>query len=161
LERNRKHFWEARGTPFTTFPLNVEINYSSSTHISELVLSGDYLPEGIGKLAALFLAHMNHKTLPNAFPADTPEAEILKKFAVWPEKTTPSPSGQHLGHYYSLLLTELPKDTKKEDMEVSCAAILTLHTDMINFALKQGKSFARWQKVVNIMLEKEPGIGYA
>jgi hypothetical protein len=28
---------------------------------------------------------------------------------------------------------------------------------MINFALKQGKSFARWQKVVNIMLEKEPG----
>jgi hypothetical protein len=42
-------------------------------------------------------------------------------------------------------------------MEASRAAVLTLHTDMINFALKQGKLLERWQKVVNIMLEKEPG----
>jgi hypothetical protein len=27
----------------------------------------------------------------------------------------------------------------------------------INLALRQGKSFTHWQKVVNIMLEKEPG----
>jgi hypothetical protein len=26
LEHNHKHFGQARGTPFTTFPLNVEIN---------------------------------------------------------------------------------------------------------------------------------------
>jgi hypothetical protein len=28
---------------------------------------------------------------------------------------------------------------------------------MINLALKSGSSFQRWKKVINIMLEKEPG----
>jgi hypothetical protein len=33
----------------------------------------------------------------------------------------------------------------------------TLHTCMINLALKSGNSFCCWKKVVDIMLEKEPG----
>jgi hypothetical protein len=41
LERNQKHFGQAQGTPFTTFPLNVEIDFSASTNISELILQGD------------------------------------------------------------------------------------------------------------------------
>jgi hypothetical protein len=51
----------------------------------------------------------------------------------------------------------MPKDPQAPKMEESRAALSTLHSKMINIALKHGRSYKRWQKVVTIMLEKEPG----
>jgi hypothetical protein len=71
-----------------------------------------------------------------------------------PEKTTTSPSGRHVGHYHSLLL---PDNPDAEHMEESCLTLMAIHSRMINLALKHGKLFQLWQKVINMMLKKDPG----
>jgi hypothetical protein len=68
LKRKIKHFGQAQGTSFTTFPLNVEIDFISSTYISKSILSGIFVPEDINKLMTLFLSHMKHKTKPDFLP---------------------------------------------------------------------------------------------
>jgi hypothetical protein len=60
-------------------------------------------------------------------------------------------------HYRSLLQREMPIDPQAPKMETSQAALSTLRSKMINIALKHGKSYKRWQKVVTILLEKVPG----
>jgi hypothetical protein len=42
LERNRKHFSQALGTPFTVPPLNVQVDYGASTTSCKLMLKGAY-----------------------------------------------------------------------------------------------------------------------
>jgi hypothetical protein len=51
----------------------------------------------------------------------------------------------------------MPKDTQAPKIEESRATLSTLHSKMINIALKHGRSYKRWQKVVTIVPEKEPG----
>lgn len=56
-----------------------------------------------------------------------------------------------------MLISEMPKSSKAENMEACRSSLSSLHCGMINLALKHGRSYQRWKKVVNIMLEKEPG----
>ena len=83
---------------------------------------------------------------------------MLDKYKIWPESTTTSPSGRHLGHYRALL-PNLPTNTKssQQSIETQRQELSTMHHSMIDYSLCNGYSFRRWQKVVNVMLEKEPG----
>ena len=82
---------------------------------------------------------------------------MLDKYRFWPESTTTSPSGRHLGHYRSLLPT-LPLQTHTDqETDSKRQELATMHHPHIDYALRNGYSFKRWQKVVNVMLEKEPG----
>jgi hypothetical protein len=106
----------------------------------------------------MFVQHLKNKTPLDYLDSALKEGEIMKKFAIWPEKTWTSPSGRHLGHYRSLLQLEMPKDPQAPKAEKSQAAlVLTSHSKMINLALKHGKSYKQWQKVLTVLLEKEPG----
>jgi hypothetical protein len=157
LERNQKHFGQAQGTPFTIPPFSATIDFSASTHTSDLILTGNFDDAELNDLTTMFVTHLTNKTPLDYIESSLKEEEIMKKFAIWPEKTSTSPSGRHLGHYRSLLQREMPKDPQAPKMEESRAALSTLHSKMINIALKHGRSYKRWQKVVTIMLEKEPG----
>jgi hypothetical protein len=157
LERNQKHFGQAQGTPFTIPPLSVSVNFSASTQTSDLILTGQFEDEELNDLMTMFVTHLTNKTPLDYIESSLKEDKIMKKFAIWPEKTSTSPSGQHLGHYRSLLQREMPKDPQAPKMEESRAALSTLHSKMINIALKHGRSYQRGQKVVTFLLEKEPG----
>jgi hypothetical protein len=42
-------------------------------------------------------------------------------------------------------------------IEVKCKDFIRAHMAMITYSLKHSYSYQRWQNVVNIMIEKEPG----
>ena len=157
LARNQKHFGQAAGTPFTISPLNEIIDFGASTTSCEAILTGTFDASHVDSLTQLLLHHLERKTPLDFLPPSISEADMQKKFQIWKESTSTSPSGRHLGHYRALLPREMPKDPRADRMESCRHDLVTLHHSMINFALSQGKSFHRWQKVVNVMLEKEPG----
>ena len=157
LARNQKHFGQADGTPFTVSPLNIAIDFRTSTETCDTILEGKYTNTELDDLTSLVIKHLEKKTPLNKLPNTISEENIFKKFALWPEKTTTSPSGRHLGHYKSLLRTTPPTDARTAEIDQKRSSLATLHSDMINLALRNGQSYQRWKKVANIMLEKEPG----
>jgi hypothetical protein len=83
---------------------------------------------------------------------------MMDKYKYWPESTTTSPSGRHLGHYRALLSNIChDKNSKKEEVERQPAALVSVHHAMISFALNHSHSFSLWQKVINVIIEKEQG----
>jgi hypothetical protein len=53
-----------------------------------------------------------------------------------------SPSGRHLGHYKAI---------------IQHVTLLGCLTQFMSVSLARGISITRWQKAINIMLEKDPG----
>jgi hypothetical protein len=95
--RNRLHFGQAQGTPFTVSPLRELINWEASTKTSDLILEGEYSNTELNNLEQLFLNHCQHSS-----PMDSISGEITEE-QFWRESTTTSPSGVDLGHYKALL----------------------------------------------------------
>jgi hypothetical protein len=101
-QRNRKHFSQAHGTPFTIPPLSNILSFSGVSQAGLDVLQGD-------------LTKANHETLhTNAIlqelkqvrevqPHELTFRTMIVGFSKWRETTTTSPSGKHLGLYKSLI----------------------------------------------------------
>jgi len=161
-QRNRTHFGQAQGTPFTVPPLSHDIDFTASTMATELVLEGEYDGGDLSETTRLLIKHMRQCEFVNRKPstATISDEEFTSKLKLWKESTTTSPSGLHLGHWKALVArheltdTDTPEcdelDTKQEEIRAVCLAL-------INYALKWGYSFDRWKTIVNIMIFKEPG----
>jgi hypothetical protein len=158
LERNRKHFSQALGTPFTVPPLNVQVDFGASTASCELMLEGAYDSQLLDDLTLLLTNHFRSLTERNVLPSTITPVAMMDKYKFWPESTTTSPSGRHLGHYRALL-PNLKLDTKKKHplLDAQRESLVAIHHSLTAFALAHCHSFQRWKKVVNVMLEKEPG----
>ena len=94
LERNKKHFSQAHGTPFTISPFNVQIDYGATTETCELMLLGDYTTDDVGDLTALIIDHFKSVTDMDSLAQSITEKEMLDKYQFWPETTTTSRSLQ-------------------------------------------------------------------
>jgi hypothetical protein len=122
------------------------------------MLNGTYDSSALDDLTSLFVSHFERLTASDILPSSITSKEMMDKYKYWPESTTTSPSGRHLGHYRALLPNIChDKNTKKEEVERQRAALVSVHHALLSYALTHGHSFARWQKVVNVMIEKEPG----
>jgi hypothetical protein len=55
--RNRQHFGQAQGTPFTTSPLVQRFDWAANSTESELTLNGDFTSEDVDELQRLLLSH--------------------------------------------------------------------------------------------------------
>ena len=157
LERNKKHFSQAQGTPFTLSPFNVQVDFGATTESCELMLSGDYTNEDVDDLTSLVIQHFQNVTEIDILPKSLTEKEMLDKYRVWTESTTTSPSGRHLGHYRALLPNLPVANSTAEDTDHKRSMLATMHHSMLDYSLQNGHSFRRWQKVVNVMIEKDPG----
>lgn len=163
-KRNRQHFGQAHGTPFTVPPLSTDLGFTSMTPSGTMILDGRYDAANLDSAVQQIIQQLQvierattHKLQPSISHND-----FVGKLQSWRESTSTSPSGLHLGHYKSLLarheFSDLPStDPRRLEMDAKQTDLLTLQLQLINYALETGYSYQRWQQVANAMLFKEPG----
>ena len=162
--RNRKHFGQAQGTPFTVSPLKDDLGFTSMTPSGTLMLNGQYDASHLDISVQLLIQqlHLTTRAAQHTIKPSIDYEEFVGKLKKWRESTSTSPSGMHLGHYKALLarheFSDLPeRDPRRAELDNKQTEILNLHFQMINYALEKGYSYERWQQVANMMLFKEPG----
>jgi hypothetical protein len=171
-KRNRQHFGQAHGTPFTIPPLSDVLPFTGDGQGANDILSGVWDHPELSDSVRILLQHLQvtedmESTPSNAAVSDE---KFVGKLKVWKETTTTSPSGVHLGHYKALIarhlysqvadndeaLEEEVKLTElRDEMNHIQQSIRRLHLQLINYALTRGYSYPRWQKVANTILFKE------
>ena len=168
--RNRRHFGQAHGTPFTIPPLSEDFGYCGDTLEAEALLDGDYDYDKINDPAVRsLLQHMNQIQFLSAQSTTSTITEdaFRSKLLAWRESTATSPSGQHLGHFKTLVARHEFSDVRDEDnpqeiekrneLDAIQRKLLRLRLQVVNYALSQGYSYKRWQTIANTHILKEPG----
>jgi len=161
--RNRGHFGQAQGTPFTEVPLAHQVNWTADTPTCEEILAGHHHNETISAIpqCEALLKACKVATELDLLPYEITEAEFAGKIRSWKELTTTSPSGRHLGRYKALFV-HIPQST--EDIpthDISYKAkqqfIIRALVSIINFCLKTGHVLECWKTIINTMIFKETG----
>jgi len=156
--KNTSLWHTAHGSPFTTAPLSKLQKYDSITPFAKEVVKGtadiDSLPLDCATKA--FLQHQKHPTHFRAKPQPLNFDKLTKGFKKWPEKTSTSPSGRHLGVYKSLLKDVHRKDKNKQSnaaLQTSTQSeankrrgidIMTLVYQILQLAVKHTHTLQRW-----------------
>eukprot|EP00980_Cylindrotheca_fusiformis_P031801 scaffold26994_cov313-Cylindrotheca_fusiformis.AAC.1 len=99
LARNRQHFAQAEGTPFTRPPL------SAANSDNGLPLARQLPPGTFSETTAvidILREAANHQ--PTEWSEEVTFQQFLQGFRTWRESTSTSPSGRHLGLYKALLI---------------------------------------------------------
>jgi hypothetical protein len=145
---NTRQYNQAADTPFATEPLRSYIGHDASATGASSLLSGSLPPDDISSLLQPETIKLLH-TLRQPYESPKKEAQIeitpddyCSCYKVIPERTSSSPSGCHVGHYKAALHNE---------------ALMQLHCQMMSIPFQAGFSPPRWQKVIDVMLEKQPG----
>jgi len=105
LQQHCKHFSQADGTVFMVAPLNTLINNECTSKYAQQILAGTAnlkeLP--VDENTKLLLSNLKTKVLPHEDPQLPLDTEaLIQGFKLWPERTSTSPSGRHLGIYKAL-----------------------------------------------------------
>jgi hypothetical protein len=78
--RNRMHFGQAQGTPFTVPPLSDNLNWTASTPSAEAILQDTFIsPPEISEICLQMISACQATTLLDQLPATI----TLEAFAVW------------------------------------------------------------------------------
>jgi len=161
LERSRVHFRQAHGTPFTRPPLSELLSTCGTNAFADQIFQGLPIPPNLDIDPATRLLLQNQKSLllPGERTAQPLDFELLMKgFRKWPERTTTSPSGRHLGVYKSLL-KDLPPTNPPPNIEPRTYGIDVMRYiyRLLQLAVKHTHTYERWSVVWNMYLEKLPG----
>ena len=158
IKRNQQHFGQANDTPFITTGIQDQVQYNGTGNVAELILNGEYDNPTLAEATKLFINHLKRKTQTKLKGAITCE-EFKSKLKTWPEKTATSPSGLHLGHYQVLRRHHglAQDDPQRKNIERGQDLLTEARVELINYALKFGYNYHRWTKVVNVMIQKDPG----
>ncbi len=145
---NKRQYNQAMPTPFGSGSLAEYVGLKADTEGAQLILEGilppasimdTLLPETTKTIKCLatplILPHQDLRV------QITPE-EFISTYKVVQEKTSSSPSGRHVGHYKAIL----------DDPQ-----LVSLHATMMSLPFQVGFSPERWQQIVDVMLEKQPG----
>ena len=157
LTRNRTHFGQAQGTPFTVPPLSL-IESSACGPLSDAILEGrlNDLPFDTTKLPEAQQVILEELTQCCPTTEATISFEDFKRrFTIWREDTSTSPSGMYLGLYKALISRKyhdgLVDDTILQSGEDIFMDIFILS----NAACQFGFAYDRWKEVVNCMINKK------
>jgi hypothetical protein len=158
LSRNQHHFRQAEGTPFTLPPLSIDIGYNADGFAADFILSNQYETNNLPAATALLIKHLQARQL-QTLDGHITKKQVLGKLHKWDKHNTTSPSGIHLGHYDCIWRdARLPADDPiHKEFQKKQDKLLFATVDLLNYALKHSYVFTRWKKVVNVMLQKDPG----
>jgi hypothetical protein len=157
LHRNRLHFAQAQGTPFTTPPLCNSLTFSGVSPLGASILNGDRLPPDIQPNVRAILTERKQvrPTLSHTISFQA----MIAGFTKWRESTTTSPSNKHLGIYKSLIRyhqhtsQQQDKPTLEDDTLAPTALLaLQIQHQPINLAIKHTHTLERWKIVHNFFL---------
>ena len=115
--RNRRHFGQAHGTPFTIPPLSDDFGFCANTLAAEEVLEGSYDYDKVDDPEVRLLLEKLKQIQSLADKLQTAritEDHFRGKLQVWRETASTSPSGQHLGHFKSLVSQVLICDRRRQ-----------------------------------------------
>jgi len=165
LDYSRTHFATAQGSPFTVAPLSTLLNYDGLTNFGDKILQGranlEALP--LDESTRALLAHLKDKSSDRRRHHPLDYDELQKGIKKWPERTTTSPSGRHLGIYKSLQRHVVHKDdstsppgTPQEPITQG-RNVLYLIFDIMALALQHSYTLHRWKTVWTIFIEKDLG----
>jgi len=168
LQQHRKHFSQAHGTIFTQEPLRSLINNECTSEYAQQILAGtatfEQLP--VDEQTKALLRHLKSKINPtetSSHPLDT-EA-LIQGFKKWPERTTTSPSGRHLGIYKSLAKHFPPPKEKHHEQNNPADThpiqggndVLKMIIWMMELAVTHTHTYERWKMIWTLLLEKDMG----
>jgi hypothetical protein len=164
--RNRAHFGQAHGTPFTIPPLSTDLGFCGDSQGTEDILCGRYddppFPESI-RLLIQQLKQVDEVAQNPTYPTIS-EATLIGKLKVWNKNMTTSPSGLHLGHYKALIARHKYSEDEDDDSEKRDEwnhmqqELLTIHVTLLNYALERGYAYSRGQSIINVILFKDGDI---
>ena len=161
LLRNRLHFGQAEGTPFTQEPLNTDLDWAATTNPADQVITGTYTTTSSVPNCQDLLSACQAVTELDQLPAEISAAEFRGKIQTWRESTTTSPSGRHLGRYKALFATGSleENDNSEEDTPLRSKqeALMKLIVSIINYCIRKNYVLERWKTIVNMMIFKEHG----
>jgi hypothetical protein len=160
--RNRLHFGQAQGTPFTTAPLQEDIDWAATSVSTEQLLQGTYVSTTPIPHCNDLLRACRAKTELDKISDDMTMQEFRGKVKVWRENTTTSPSGRHLGRYKALFRdVHIKQDEDMSDDAVPFATkqeqLAALILEIINYCIRNTYVLERWKTVINVMIFKDPG----
>ena len=169
-KRNRAHFGQAFGSPFTIPPLSTQLGFDGSGTYGQQILEGTYDADGLSENVQLLIQYMKSTHERHQAPASSriTADELRSKLKVWSESTTTSPSGIHLGHYKALIARhsynsdanddELTPEfiAQRDELNFKQQELFNLHLEMINYTIEKGYSYKRWQTIANTILFKDP-----
>jgi hypothetical protein len=163
--RNKQHFAQATNTHFTTGEFQA-IPYSGTGRLADKSLAGCYhSAEPIVQLLLDELVRPPHQAIP---PIPDLLTAVSDRFKKWDESTSDSPvSNCYLTQYISLIRAIL-EPTKGEpppvlppaaqELAATAKSLPSLHVRLLELSITHQHSYARWQQVANIMLEKDFGL---
>ncbi|KAI2508519.1 hypothetical protein MHU86_5918 [Fragilaria crotonensis] len=140
-ERNRNHFGQAKGTPFTVAPLLDDLGFCGDRPLSTRILDGTYQHQSnddddVSKNVRLLLQHMTQ----------------VHEMAVAPSFPTIS-----MDDFMNLPDDELTVEFRRnrDELDMMQNDLRTLHLNLLNYALERGYSYKRWQTIANTILFKD------
>ncbi len=166
LEYSRTHFARAQGSPFTVEPLQHLLQYDGLTPFGNMVFKGrvDLTALSIDEPTKALLTHMQDKQTSTTRTHPLIYEDLQNGIKKWPERTTSSPSGRHLGIYKSLQCHVLQQDELKHLPPSQQQApitqgrdVLFLIFDIMSLALIHMYTLNRWKTVWTLFIEKELG----
>ena len=161
LQRNRRHFGQAENTYPTIPPFSEWVDWGASSHTAELILEGNWEPPDIDELSQSMISHMKARVELDSVQGGFTKEEWIGKIKAWPESTTTSPSGFHLGHSKVLIaptdLDPQSQSTEYEALEHKREDLIDWQVGLLNTALLNSYCYERWKHIVNVMILKQPG----
>jgi len=143
---NTRQYNQAQHTPFGSGYLANIIGLNIEKPAAEQILNGNFSVDPSVKLLPethRIIEYLNSPTKYNTpFPSTITVQEFQETYRMVKEKTSSSASGRHVGHY---------KAAAQND------ALSQIHSMMMGLPYKIGFSPTRWRKIVDVMLEKDPG----
>ena len=170
LSRNKAHFAQSLGTPFTVPPLS-DIQSSNDFNLYQDA-NGDpiHAPQNafLETTTVLEVLRKTQEEFKGRWDAKLSFDDFITSLLHWKERTTTSLSGRHLGLYQSLATAHCnssgeftdndEKDPKSISTQDKATAILQLIHGLASDALQRGFYLKRWTYVLNIMIYKKPGV---
>jgi hypothetical protein len=165
IQRNRCHFAQAQGTPFTEFPLNLirsdnAFNTYQDSEGNAILLPTDAFVETHTVIDILW----QRAQLPvTRWSPELDFDDFLSALLHWREFTSTSPSGRHLGLYKAIATAHCnssgefshstdPDDPEDPTTQDKATQILQLIHGLAAQADVHGFYLRRWTQVVNVMI---------
>jgi hypothetical protein len=144
---NTKQYNQAQHTPFGSGYLAQQIGMTLEGPAAEDILRGTFVPDPEVTFLPETERILKYLSAPpdkgrQTFPTLITPEDFKSNYNIVKERTSSSVSGRHVGHY---------KAATKDD------GLSTMHSLMISLPYIVEFSPTRWRKVVDVMLEKEPG----